>query len=83
MANEADTSIRVIPVARGWYQVWNGTQLIAKCPSKHSATLIIRAIHAQEMLSLALGRIDLLEQTLSMQLKQESFWVGIFRGKHG
>jgi hypothetical protein len=67
-------NLRITDSGKGWYRVWNGSDLIAACPSRGQAEEVVSSFLAREELNLALCKIALLEKTLDGQLANRAFF---------
>jgi hypothetical protein len=74
-------SLRMTDAGRGWVRVWNGTDLVAACPSRKAAEEVVSGILAQDALEVANLKIILLEKTLDQQLSNRVFTRLFQRGK--
>jgi hypothetical protein len=74
MMENTSISLRITDAGKGWYRVWNGSDLIAACPSRGQAEEVVSSFLAREELNLALMKIALLEKTLDGQLNHRVFF---------
>lgn len=68
--------LRTTDAGKGWVRVWDGSELIAACPSRGQAENVVTAYQAQVELEEAKRKIVLLEQELEHQLRKTNRFRG-------
>ena len=67
------TALHITDAGRGWWRVWNGSDLVAACPSRGAAEDVVASFLARDALEVANLKITLLEKTLDQQLSNRVF----------